>query len=115
MLIEPRSGEAFVESASQPGVLYRVSRDACTCLAGQHGVPCKHRAALLAQFGELPLPEREPASVECPTCFGKGWGYAGDDYHWPDQVACRKCAGTGHLAVAIVRHARPVALAAAAD
>lgn len=123
VLIEPVSGEVFVESATQPGVLYRVSRERCTCLAGQHGLACKHRAALLAQLGELSLPETNevsltPAAVDCPTCFGKGFTYAetAGGQGWPDQVACHRCGGTGKVAVAIIRHVGPTAsLSAAAD
>lgn len=47
------SGEAFVESASVPGLLYAVSRETCTCPAGQKGQICQHRACYLAQIGEL--------------------------------------------------------------
>lgn len=58
------SGEAFVESASKPGLLYSVSREHCTCPAGAKGQICQHRAAYLAQMGELEL---EPSRV---TFFG---------------------------------------------
>lgn len=47
------SGEAFVESASRPGLLYQVSRETCSCPAGQKGQICQHRACYLAQIGEL--------------------------------------------------------------
>lgn len=46
-------GTAFVESASRPGLLYIVTRESCTCPAGDKGRPCKHRACFLAQIGEL--------------------------------------------------------------
>lgn len=52
-------GSAFVASASRPGLLYAVSRERCTCSAGEQGQICQHRAAYLAQVGELPL---EPVS-----------------------------------------------------
>lgn len=52
-------GTAFVESSSQAGLLYIVTRESCSCPAGERGIPCKHRACFLAQIGELPL---EPAS-----------------------------------------------------
>jgi hypothetical protein len=61
ILVEPISGEVFCESSTRPGTLYVVSRTSCTCKAGQQGVPCKHRASLLAQLGELPLnPDPDP-------------------------------------------------------
>lgn len=62
ILVEPVSGEVFSESTSKPGTLYVVTRETCTCAAGRNGQPCKHRAAFLAQLGELPL-EPEPAGV----------------------------------------------------
>ena len=46
-------GAAFVESASTPGLLYAVSRETCTCPAGQASQICQHRACYLAQIGEL--------------------------------------------------------------
>jgi hypothetical protein len=57
VLTEPLSGETFVESSRTPGVVYRVSPESCSCAAGSHGQPCAHRAALLAQLGELALPD----------------------------------------------------------
>ena len=62
ILVEPVSGEVFAESSSRPGTLYVVTRASCTCSAGRNGVPCKHRAAFLAQLGELEL-DPEPARV----------------------------------------------------
>ena len=56
------SGEAFVESASVPGLLYSVSREVCTCPAGAKGQPCKHRACYLAQIGELEITP-DPAGI----------------------------------------------------
>lgn len=55
-------GSAFVESATQPGLLYSVSRESCDCKAGQQGIPCMHRACYLAQVGELPL-DSAPAGI----------------------------------------------------
>jgi hypothetical protein len=37
VLVEPVSGEAFVESATKPGTLYAVSASACSCPAGAKG------------------------------------------------------------------------------
>src|SRR5690349_3957740 len=63
VLIEPISGEAFVESATKPGTLYQVSATSCSCKAGQKGMPCQHRACYLAQIGELPLDETNETSA----------------------------------------------------
>jgi len=62
VLVEPLSGQAFVESATHPGTLYAVSAHTCTCPAGERGLICKHRACYLAQIGELPLPAIVPAA-----------------------------------------------------
>jgi hypothetical protein len=92
VLIEPVSGEAFVESASRPGVLYAVSATGCTCSAGRNGQICKHRACYLAQIGELALPDDEaPATVQCPGCLGSGYLYYRSGYSEP----CGTCQGSG--------------------
>lgn len=91
-------GSAFVESSSTPGLLYAVSREACTCPAGQKGMICQHRACYLAQIGELPLhPEPSAVEVSCRRCFGNGGHWAGSGVDsW--QVICPNCNGTGrHL------------------
>src|SRR5690242_19079482 len=95
VLIEPDSGDAFVESASHPSVLYRVSAESCTCTAGKQGQVCKHRACYLAQIGELPLPQSaglEPAPKACMWCFGTGRG-ANDEHE--RMESCDMCYGTG--------------------
>ena len=83
-------GEAFVESSSTPGLLYSVSREHCSCPAGQRGIPCKHRACYLAQCGELPLPE----IGRCPSCTGgkiEEWCCG----HVIGGRPCSVCGGTG--------------------
>jgi hypothetical protein len=86
MLTEPISGLTFAESTRFPGVLYRVTRESCTCVAGAHGQPCLHRAALLAQLGELALPT--PAScIDCCACGVQDFGR----YTLP----CETCGGSG--------------------
>src|SRR5262245_42113583 len=60
VLTEPTSGATFVESATEPGTIYAVTTSSCTCKAGGRGIPCKHRACLLAQMGILPLDDDEP-------------------------------------------------------
>jgi len=87
VLVCAATGEAFVESASRPGTLYAVSVDGCGCAAGHHGQVCKHRAAFLAQIGELALPA-SPAN--CESCCGGGAiSYRGFDER------CRECNGSG--------------------
>lgn len=117
VLIEPISGAAFVESASKPGTLYVVSAESCSCLAGQHGIPCKHRACFLAQSGALPLPDpiatnETRATIDCPDCAGRGWWYAEamGGRVFPDKVACHRCGGSGQMPVRIVH--TPLAMAA---
>jgi SWIM zinc finger len=103
VLIEPISGEAFVESASNPGTLYIVTASTCSCPAGERGGICKHRAALLAQMGELPTEPapaiREIPIIECPDCCGGGVTYNRDCERvgWP-HPPCDVCAGTGLVA-----------------
>lgn len=59
-------GEAYVESASVPGLIYSVSRESCSCPAGAKNQICQHRACYLAQVGELEL-EPQPERI---TFFG---------------------------------------------
>src|SRR3954447_15206284 len=75
VLIEPISGEAFVESATNPGTLYQVTATSCTCPAGQAGIPCQHRACYLAQTGELAIDGMAPVE-NCPDCHGAGVIYS---------------------------------------
>jgi hypothetical protein len=86
VLVCAATGEAFVESASRPGTLYAVSAEGCSCTAGAHGQVCKHRAAYLAQIGELALPEPEACS-DCSACGLQDFGrYA---------LPCESCGGSG--------------------
>jgi hypothetical protein len=107
---QAETGEAFVESASEPGRLYAVSATTCSCPAGQRGIPCKHRACYLAQIGELPLePEtlivvHVPALVDCAACNGCGSIYARSG-GWK----CDYCNGRGQVAVAPVPAVMPAA------
>jgi len=92
VLVCGATGEAFVESASMPGLLYAVSATTCTCPAGEAGDPvCQHRAAYLAQCGELPL-DPEPDRITFTgnsdrqeiQIDGRYFGFAayGDDSGW---------------------------------
>jgi len=101
VLVEPISGEAFVESATRPGTLYAVSAFSCSCPAGQRGIPCKHRACYMAQIGVLALdPEPDPAGpalapIASRPCFWcNGSGRVPNDYE-QCYDACSACAGTG--------------------
>jgi hypothetical protein len=108
VLVEPISGEAFVESATRPGILYHVTAQTCSCPAGQRGNPCKHRACYLAQIGEQPL---EPVLADCAACCDCGV----QDYG-RYALPCETCSGTGRVPVlpapAIVPVAEPARVAA---
>lgn len=93
VLIEPISGEAYVESSSRPGTLYQVSRETCTCAAAVAGDPvCKHRACYLAQIGELAI---EAPAADCPDCCG-----CGEQWFPSGGRKCQACRGTGRIAPA---------------
>jgi hypothetical protein len=103
VLVEPISGEAFVESSNHPGIVYAVGATFCTCPAGQQGVPCKHRAAFLAQIGELPLPAGPaviatitavPADEPMTCLWCNGCGVVPND-HERRYDDCDRCAGSG--------------------
>lgn len=109
------AGTWFCESGTQPGVGYLVTRERCSCPAGDKDMPCKHRAAVLAILGRLVEleafdPEPEPPAPAasaipgpkvtggdaCPRCKGKGWWY----YHVSptgqhSSAECQVCGGTG--------------------
>lgn len=59
VFIESATEETFVTSGIMPGVLYRVTRDACSCQGHTSFGRCKHRALLLAWLRENP-PEPDP-------------------------------------------------------
>ena len=94
VVCEPISGACFIESASEPGKLYAVSAQMCSCPAGQRGIPCKHRACYLAQIGELLLPE----TVRCISCTNgriQEWTCG----HPSGFVNCDVCGGSGRVPV----------------
>lgn len=94
VLVEPISGEAFVESATSPGTLYQVTAFSCSCPAGRRSTPCKHRACYMAQIGVLEI-DPEPASIAlrpCVWCHGSG-RVPNDSLGQYD--ACSACGGTG--------------------
>jgi hypothetical protein len=99
VLVEPISGEAFVESATRPGILYHVSAQTCSSPAGQKGQVCKHRAYYLAQIGELPLASVVIIDVPtkaCPSCTNgriEEWGVSGPIGCKP----CPVCGGSGRI------------------
>ncbi len=88
ILTEPISGQTFCESTRHPGIVYVVTRESCSCIAGAHGSPCLHRACLLAQRGELPL----PAPAACLWCNASG---RQEDPLHERFVTCPDCHGTG--------------------
>ena len=91
VLVEPISGEAFVESATSPGTLYAVTAFSCSCPAGQRGTPCKHRACYMAQIGVLDLEPEPIAERPCFWCNGSG-RVPNDEYQRYDT--CSACDGT---------------------
>ena len=96
------TGEWVATSASKIGTVYRTDGVNCECDAGLAGNPvCQHRAVVRFIRGHLVMPDaaETPASIDCPSCGGRGWTYCGDDYYWPYQIACRRCAGDGRVAV----------------
>jgi hypothetical protein len=54
--IKPLRGETFL--VHYPGATHghRVTRETCSCPAGQHDVPCKHRALVIAHL-DIRMPE----------------------------------------------------------
>jgi hypothetical protein len=92
VLVEPLSGQAFVESATTPGTLYIVTADSCSCPAGARGQACKHRACYLAQIGEFPVTIETPAPHACVWCVGSG-RIPNDQHERYDR--CDHCNGSG--------------------
>ena len=116
-----------VESQSRPGVVHLVDAAGrvCTCEAAVTGDPvCAHRAIVRFAAGLLAMPvalavaTKDAAStgesIECGECHDRGWHYieAMGGRAFPDQVACRRCAGTGQMPVQIRMLASAPALAA---
>ena len=114
-------GQRFATSATQLDTLYPVDAYSYACPAAMAGDPvCQHRAALRFILGWLTVPGPDdvetPASIPCPACAGHGWTYAEVDggRSWPDHTPCRRCDGTGRLAV-VLRALPAVVPALAAD
>ena len=81
-----------ISSATKQGTRYTVSRDGCTCKAGQAHKPCWHRAArrLLCKAAELAQASR----AVCPMCgapiVGRQYYVGGRGY-----VHFEVCSGDG--------------------
>src|SRR5215207_3315540 len=60
ILSECVSGERFATSVSEPGTIYRLTAQDCTCKGFTYHGRCQHHSLLLAQLGWLPDPEPEP-------------------------------------------------------
>ena len=58
--LEPLGRGAFL--VHRPGATrgHRVTRETCTCPAGEHDVPCKHRALVIAHL-DIRVPQRARA------------------------------------------------------
>jgi hypothetical protein len=99
---------------------------ACTCEAAMTGdAVCAHRAIVRFAAGLLAMPVAPAVaakgaastgeSIECGACHGRGWHYveAMGGRAFPDQVACRRCAGSGQMPVRLRTLApQPTTLAA---
>jgi hypothetical protein len=116
------TGEWVVTSASKLGTVYRTDGFACECDAALHGDGvCQHRAVVRFVLGLLTLPQQEPAAmpmtlttIDCGACHGRGWNYVETNggRAFPEQVACRRCVGTGQVPVRIQTLTPAPALAA---
>lgn len=54
--IKPLHGDTFLVHYSGATHGHRVTRETCTCPAGQHDVPCKHRALVIAHL-DIRMPQ----------------------------------------------------------
>ena len=48
--LKPLGGERFLVYHPNASMAHRVTRETCSCPAGQHDVPCKHRALVIAHL-----------------------------------------------------------------
>jgi hypothetical protein len=54
--LKPLGGEAFLVYRPGASLGHRTTRETCSCPAGQHDVPCKHRALVIAHL-DIRMPE----------------------------------------------------------
>ena len=54
--LKPIPGGAFLVYHPAASLGHRVTRETCSCPAGQHDVPCKHRALVIAHL-DIRVPE----------------------------------------------------------
>jgi hypothetical protein len=54
--LKPIGGETFLVYHPAASMGHRVTRETCSCPAGQHDVPCKHRALVIAHL-DIRVPE----------------------------------------------------------
>jgi hypothetical protein len=54
--LKPLGGEAFLVFRPGASLGHRTTRETCSCPAGQHDVPCKHRALVIAHL-DIRMPE----------------------------------------------------------
>jgi hypothetical protein len=115
-----------VTSSADPSLVYLATSTTCTCRAAIEGDNvCKHRAAVRAALGTLgPAPalapvagvmQDRPAPAVCAACHGRKTVLFGDEHHWPYEVRCPRCKGSGIAPIpkwAPAADAEPVALAA---
>lgn len=100
-----REPGALASSGTAQGIEYRVTFEACTCKAGEKGLICKHRAALLfasGKFDSIQEPETNESlivSQTCPSCDGEGFSrmYTGGRLSDWWAIQCRVCEGGGQV------------------
>jgi hypothetical protein len=55
--VKPLGGDAFLVHHPAATRGHRTTRETCSCPAGEHEVPCKHRALVIAHL-DIRMPER---------------------------------------------------------
>lgn len=100
-----REPGALASSGTAQGIEYRVTFETCTCKAGEKGLICKHRAALLFASGKFDSPQTSETkeslivSKTCPSCNGEGFSrmYTGGRLSDWWAIECRMCEGGGQM------------------
>ena|SRR5579884_3639172 len=67
LLTECLSGERFATSASEPGVIYRLTAYSCACKGFAYWGRCQHHSLLLKELGWLPDLDDEPEPPDSPA------------------------------------------------
>ena len=94
------AGDYWATSVSEPGRLYPLTPDSCSCRGFATHRRCRHVAALWAHLGYLDDPEPDPSV--CSACAGNGvieqpcsrWiggGQTGYRDEWTSPTPCPSC------------------------